>query len=111
MKSDPISQAPKRRFSFVRVLTILVILATGALLFLGEKRRELVSVYSQSSGDPQTALAACDDLLNWKDWEPSSRSLVYRHKMRVYLSQGDRTAALEEVELAITADPESQVPW
>ncbi|MDA7966992.1 hypothetical protein [Ruegeria sp.] len=111
MKSDPPVATQKRPFSFVRVLALFGVLAIFPVLYLADKHEDLVKTCNLNPGEPQDTLAACDTLLTWTAWTPETRSLMHRHKMRVFIKQKDWDAALQEVDLAIAEDPQSPVPW
>ncbi len=101
----------KRKLPIVRILAVIVILAVGAMLFLQNKQRELAEICTFNRGEPEDTLAACDTLLNWMINSPQGISLTHRHRMRVFMAQQDWAAAEREVDLAITADPQSATPW
>ncbi|WP_420585873.1 tetratricopeptide repeat protein [Ruegeria sp.] len=111
MNTDTPAESAKRKVSFVRVAIVLVVLTIVAVPVLGKKHDELIRTCNLAPGDPQDALAACDVLLNWTTYKPSTRSLMHRHKMRIYMAQQDWDAALNEVDLAIAEDSDSEVPW
>lgn len=111
MKSDPPVATQKRPFSIVRLLALLAVLAIFPVLYLADKHQTLVEVCNLDPGEPQDTLAACDTLLTWTAWTPETRSLMHRHKMRVFIKQEDWDAAVREVDLAIAEDPQSPVPW
>ncbi len=111
MTSEDSSGSPKRRLKLIRWLTVLVLLAIGGVFFLSAEHKKLIETCNFRKADPQEKLAACDVLLTWTAHEPSTRSLIHRHKMRVHMLQEDWDAALGEADLAAQADPESPVPW
>ncbi len=111
MNSDNAPVPQKRRSKFARVLTVLVLLAIGGMFFLNSEHQKLIETCNFRKADPQEKLAACDTLLTWTAHEPSTRSLIYRHKMRVYMLQEDWDAAQREADFAVAADPDNPVPW
>ncbi|WP_170571619.1 tetratricopeptide repeat protein [Ruegeria atlantica] len=110
MTADTPIDTPKRKVTFVRVAIVLVVLCIVALPILRKKHDALVDTCSSDKGDLQTTLDACDLLLDWTVFDPAERSLAYRNKMRLYMGQKDWEAAKREADLAIAADPESEVP-
>ncbi len=104
------SKGSKRTRAVARILLVLVLLGIAGVSVLGKKHEELVLTCNLVSDDPQKSLKACDFLLKWTAREPSTRSLLYRHRMRAHMVQGDTDAALREAELAIAADPQSEIP-
>jgi tetratricopeptide (TPR) repeat protein len=92
------------------VAIVLVVLCIVALPILRKKHDALVEICSSDKGDVQTTLDACDLLLDWAVFDPAERSLAYRNKMRLYIGVKDWEAAKREADLAIAADPKSEVP-
>jgi tetratricopeptide (TPR) repeat protein len=111
MSFNTSAEPAKRGLTFVRVLIVVVLLAIGAVSFLGKKHSDMVKVCNLGLGEPQDALATCDFLLKWTAYEPSTRSLLYRHRMRIFMVQEDWVAAEVEADLAISEDPQNPVPW
>ncbi|SDX31825.1 hypothetical protein SAMN05444358_104265 [Ruegeria halocynthiae] len=111
MSSGHPDGAPPRSVSLVKIAAVLIILATLGLLFLQKKQKTWIVACSDTAGEPEHVLAACDQALRWAVRKPAARSLMYRHKMRVYLARNHLGAAVREADLAIEEHPESRVPW
>ncbi len=110
MNADTPVAPPKRKLTIIRVAIVLIVLAIIALPILRKKHDALVDICSSDKGDLQTTLDACDLLLDWTVFDPAERSMAYRNKMRLYMGVKDWEAATREADLAIEADPESEVP-
>ncbi len=111
MSLDPSDPAPKRRSHIARWLLSFTILAICGVLLLGQKHDKLILTCNGIRATPQEALDACDFLLTWTAKEPSTRSLLHRHKLRTHMRTQNFDDALIEADLAIAEDPESYVPW
>ncbi len=111
MSLDPSDPAPKRRSHIARWLLSFTILAICGVLLLGQKHDKLILTCNGIRATPQEALDACDFLLTWTAKEPSTRSLLHRHKLRAHMRTQNFDDALIEADLAIAEDPESYVPW
>ncbi len=103
--------APKRKSPIARWLLSFTILAICGILLASQKHDKLILTCNGIDATPQEALRACDFLLKWTAKEPSSRSLLHRHKLRAYMREQNLDDALVQADLAIKEDPESYVPW
>ncbi len=105
-------QTMNRSVPVVRIAALVVIMITAAMVYVRHQNQILLNACANGIDDPEAALVACTEAQSAMVVPiPQHVSLIHRHRMRAYMLLGDAEGVLREVDLAIAADPTSEVPW